>query len=124
MEMADMKKALADIVGSEYVSDADFELVAYSRDMGPYPAKRADAIVLPGKTEEVSEILRYANQTHTPVFLRGGGTSTGGMAVARSGGILLDLNRMNKILEINEANATITTQAGCGVYKAIKALRR
>lgn len=122
--MADLQKALADIVGNGNVSGADFELVAYSRDMGPYPAKRADVIVLPGKTEEVSEIMRYETQTCTPVFIRGGGTGTGGMAVARSGGILLDLCRMDKILEINEDNATITTQAGCGAYKAIKALRK
>ena len=122
--MANIKNVLEGIVGNGNVSDADFELVAYSRDMGPYPARRADVIVLPIKTEEVSEILRYANRTNTPVYIRGGGTGTGGMAVARLGGILLDLNRMDKILEINERNATITTQAGCGAYKAIKALRR
>ena len=122
--MANITKVLADIVGSEYASDADFELVSYSRHLGPTPAKRADVIVLPGRTEEVSDILRFATQTRTPVYIRGGGTGVGGMAVARTGGILLDLCRMDKILEINEDNATITTQAGCGAYKAIKALRR
>ena len=92
-----LKKVLADIVGSENVSDADFELVAYSRDMSPYSARRADFIVLPTKTEEVSEILRYANKTNTPVFIRGGGTSTGGIAVARSGGILFDLCKISSV---------------------------
>ncbi len=122
--MKNTTKVLGGIVGDGNVSDADFELVAYSRDMGPYPARRADVVVLPTKTEDVSEILRYANQTKTPVYIRGGGTATGGLAVARSGGILLDLSKMDKILGINEDNATVTVQAGCGAYKVIKELRK
>lgn len=122
--MLAQKKMLVDIVGDGNVSNADFELVAYSRDMGSLPGSRADFIVLPTKTEEVSGVLRYANQTKTPVYIRGGGTAVGGMAIARAGGILLDLSRMDRILEINEDNATITTEAGCGAYKVIKALRR
>jgi FAD/FMN-containing dehydrogenase len=124
IKMANITKVLGDIVGSGNVSDKDFELVAYSRHLGPTPAKRADAIVLPGSAEDVSEVLRYANRTNTPVYVRGGGTGVGGMGVARAGGILLDLCRMDKILDINEGNATITTEAGCSAYKAIKALRK
>lgn len=122
--MTDLVNVLTDIVGSANVSDADFELVAYSRDLGHLPGRRAAAIVLPTKTEDVSEVLRYANRTKTPVYMRGGGTAVGGMAIAREGGILLDLSKMDRILEINEGNATVTTQAGCGAYKVIKTLRK
>lgn len=122
--MANITKVLADIVGSGFVSDADFETFAYSRDISPYPPRRADFIVLPANTEQVSEVMRYANQTKTPVYTKGGGSAFGGLNLARAGGIILDLDRMDKILGINEDSATVTMQAACGAYKVIKALRK
>ncbi|GAJ14746.1 unnamed protein product, partial [marine sediment metagenome] len=112
---------LEDIVGSGNVTDKDFDLIGYSRTMTSYPPRSPDIVVLPETAEQVSEIMRLANRTRTPVTVRGGGTA-GGTCIARGGGIIIDLSKMNKILEINEEMMTITVQGGCSVYKAFKEL--
>lgn len=122
--MVNIKAALESIVGAENVSGDDYELIAYSRDMSQYPAKKADFIVLPTTTQQVSDIMHLANITKTPVYVKGGGTGSGGMNIARIGGIIIDLIKMSKILEINEKHNTITTQAGCSVYHAVQELRK
>ncbi len=70
---------LSKILGSEYVSDYDFALLAYMRDVSPFYGKvKPGIIVKPSTTEEVSEIVKIANETKTPVIPRGGGTSAMG----------------------------------------------
>jgi len=114
---------LEDIVGSENVTDKNLDLIGYSRTMSSYPSRSPDIVVLPETAEQVSEIMRLANRTRTPVTVRAGGTS-GANAIAREGGIIIDLSKMNKILEINEEMMTITVQGGCSVYKAFKQLAK
>lgn len=65
-----------------------------------------------GTTDEVSEILRYASKRGIPLVVRGSGTGLVGAAVAVRGGILLDMTRMNRILELDEDNLTVTVQPG------------
>ena len=65
-----------------------------------------------GTTGEVSEILRYASQREIPLVVRGSGTGLVGAAVAVRRGILLDMTRMNRILELDEDNLTVTVQPG------------
>ena len=110
------------IAGPENVLSKDFELVAYSRAWSYEKARLADVIVIPGSTEEVSEIVKLANQVNTPVCVRGGGTTTTGMSLPRQAGIVLDLNRMDKIEEIDEGSMTVTVQSGASVYEIIKAV--
>lgn len=70
---------LAAIVGSKYVTDEDFALYAYSRDSGIFPASIPGIVVRPATTEEVSEIIKLANETRTPVIPRGGAATLYGV---------------------------------------------
>ncbi len=71
-----------------------------------------EALVEPLSTAEVAGVLRYANQHNLPVTPRGQGTGLVGGAVALYGGILLNLCRMNHILELDEDNLTLTVEPG------------
>jgi glycolate oxidase len=64
----------------------------------------ADAVVTPATTEEVAAVMRVCSDTGTPVVPRGGGTGYTGGAVPVRGGVVLSLERMNRILEIDEDN--------------------
>ncbi len=110
---------LQGIVGSQYASNDEFDLHAYSNDWGYDGPKLADYIVTPGCTEEVSEVMKLANSSNTPVTLRGGGTTTTGSSLPRQRGIVLDINRMNTIYGIDEDAMTVTMDAGTTVYEAI-----
>ena len=100
------------IVGNEYISDKDFMKAAYSRNVDPaFPDRWADMIVRPETPEEVSEIVKIANKYRIQMVPRGGGADLVGGSVTQ-GGILLDLTRMNKILEINKDDYYIIVECG------------
>ena len=73
---------------------------------------RADALVFPCSTQEVSELLRYAHANRIPVTPRGAGTNLVGSTVPLNGGIILDLSRMNRILELDRDTMTATVEPG------------
>ena len=64
----------------------------------------ADAVARPANTREVSELMRICTETQTPVVPRGGGSGYTGGAVPIHGGLVISLERMNRIVEIDEAN--------------------
>jgi len=63
-------------------------------------------------TEEVSAIMKYAYANHIPVTPRGQGTGLVGASVAIHGGIMMNLSRMNQILELDDENLTLTVEPG------------
>ena len=81
----------------------------------------AEALVFPLNTQEVSSVLRYAHENHVPVTPRGAGTNLVGSTVPVKGGIILDLSRMNRVLELDEDTMTITA-GGAGVCGAARPL--
>jgi hypothetical protein len=113
--MSKVKSAYAEIeniIGSDYITDKDFMKAAYSRNVDPaFPDRWADIIVRPETVEEVSEIVKIANKYKIPMVPRGGGADLVGGA-ATQGGILIDLTRMNKILEINKDDYYIVVECG------------
>ena len=73
----------------------------------------ADALVFPLTTQEVSSVLRYAHENRIPVTPRGAGTNLVGSTVPlKGGGILLDLSRMNRVLELDTDTMTLTVEPG------------
>ena len=104
---------IKDIVGTEYITEEDFMKAAYSRNVDPaFPDRWADMIVRPENTEDISNIIKIANKYKIPIVPRGGGADLVGGA-ATQGGILMDLTRMNKIIEINEKD--FYCEVECGV---------
>ncbi|NVM55961.1 MAG: FAD-binding oxidoreductase, partial [Candidatus Helarchaeota archaeon] len=116
MEIIELKALdrIKEIVGAEYASDADFVLQSYSKQIaGGFKDKRPDLVVRPKSNEEISEILEYANAEKIPVIPRGGGAGFyGGVLPLKSGGIVIDMTRMNNILNFNENTMTVTVQCG------------
>src|SRR5690606_2726718 len=99
----------ADRLG-EYEADA-YWLAIRARADGE-PLGRCDLAVTPTTEEEVSTVLRVANKHGMPVVPRGGGSGTQGGSVPISGGVLLDLSKMNQIVDVDEVSMTVTVQAG------------
>ena len=105
------KEKLIEIVGAENFTDQLEELVPYSYDAS-MNVHRPDAAVWPESTEQVAEIVKFANEYKIPVVPRGAGTSLSGGVIPIKGGIILDLSRMNRILEISIENRYARVQAG------------
>lgn len=72
----------------------------------------AAALVFPMTTQEVSDVMRYAWENAIPVTPRGAGTNLVGSTVPHGEGIILDLSRMNRILEVDEETFTATVEPG------------
>ncbi len=105
-------KEIEDIIGSKYITDKGFMKAAYSRNVDPaFPDRWADFIVRPESSEEVSEIVKIANKYNIPMVPRGGGADLVGGSVTQ-GGCLLDLTRMNQIIEINETDYYCEVECG------------
>lgn len=116
-----IKQALIDIVGQENFSDLLIDLVSYSYDASDHK-HRPEAGVWPTSSEEVSRILILANEHRFPVTPRGAGTGLAGAAVPASGGLVLDMCRMNKILDIRIADRLTVVQPGVVYADLEKAL--
>jgi glycolate oxidase subunit GlcD len=102
---------LTEIVGEKNVKMDQIERLCYSRDLSVHEAV-PDVIVFVTTTDEVSKIMSLANKKKIPVTPRGSGTSAVGGALAAKGGILLDLSRMNRILEIEKENGYVVVEPG------------
>ena len=104
-------KELKNIVGARHLYTVAEELVAYS-----YDATRAEAlpwaVARPSSTEEVAAILLLANREGFPVVPRGAGTGMSGGSVPIQGGVVLSLERMDRILEVNEQDLLAVVEPG------------
>src|SRR5258706_297836 len=86
-------------------------LSKYSGDKW-FAAHQPDAVALPRNVESVSSLLRFANRYNIPVTARGGGYGYVGGCVPVRGGIVLSLERLNKIREISQTDFVAVVQAG------------
>jgi FAD/FMN-containing dehydrogenase len=113
-------KDLADIVGERYVSASPEEKYIYSRDQGLQKPHNPDYVVLPGAAEEVQAVLRLANRKSIPVVPMGGGLVLSGLTIPQRGGIVMDMKRMNRIIEVNEMSRYAVVEGGAsqGMLKA------
>jgi alkyldihydroxyacetonephosphate synthase len=116
-----IRSELEEVVGEGHISTRDSDRFVYSSDWfwlpqmwldRGHPMPLPDYIVHPGSPEEIAAVLRIANAYNIPVIPWGGGSGTQGSAVALYGGIILDLKRLDQIIEINEQAMTVTAQAG------------
>jgi glycolate oxidase len=103
---------LRNIVGKDAVLTSREDLNAYSYDGTATWAHTPDVVVLPTTAEQVSQILKLANENKIPVTPRGAGTNVSGGSIPIKGGIVLCTTRMNKILDINKTNLTTTVEPG------------
>ncbi|MDP2268408.1 MAG: FAD-binding protein, partial [Deltaproteobacteria bacterium] len=119
MITAEIKKTISAIVGAVNVLDSDVERFAYSYDasfMPLLPANQPDIVVRPLTTGEVSQVMAVAYQHAIPVTPRGAASGRTGGCVPLRGGISLSLDRMTKIVELDEKNMAVTAEAGVRTF--------
>jgi glycolate oxidase len=108
----DLLKALTHIVGEEnIITDAESRH-AYSHDETEDYSFLPDLVVKPGTTEEISAIMKLCNEYDLPVTPRGGGTGLSGGALPIKNGLVVSMERFNRILEIDEMNLQATVEPG------------
>jgi len=116
-------RSLAALLPEGAVSTAVDDLQAHAHDWWTLALLRQrrgdrfavpDAVVRPSSTEEVAAVLRWAQETRTPVVPFGGGSGVSGGAEAVGGAITLDLRRMDLVLAVDTDALTVTAQAGIG----------
>ncbi len=105
-------KELQAIVGERYVSNEPEEKFIYSRDQGTMEPCDPDFVVMPSSTEEVRRLVLLANRERISVVPLGGGLVLSGISRPLKGGMVLDMKRMNRIIEINETSRYAVVEAG------------
>ena len=116
-----IRSELEEIVGPEHITTRDSDRLVYSCDWfwlpqmwmdRSQPLPKPDYVIHPGSAEEISTIMKVASLYKIPVIPWGGGSGTQGGALPLHGGIILDLKRLDKILDIDEQAMVVTAEAG------------
>ncbi|WP_126428276.1 FAD-binding oxidoreductase [Brevibacillus marinus] len=116
----DMKRLTAD----ERATRSESVLRQHSKDESHHSPVLPDVVVFPASTQEVSAILRYANERRIPVVPFGVGSSLEGHCVPLRGGISLDFQQMNQILEIRPRDFLVRVQPGVTRVQLNQALKK
>jgi len=109
-------EAIQAIVGPERISVTEADRTQHARDQSDHPAHLPDIVVWPGNTQEVSAIMKHANEFGLPVVAWGAGTSIEGNPIPVHGGIVLDFREMNQIVAVHQNDFQVTVQPGI-LYK-------
>jgi glycolate oxidase len=102
---------LRGIVGTRWVGNEPEDLICYGFD-ATFRENLPDVVVSPATTEEVSQVMQVACRGEIPVVARGLGSGLAGGAIPIKGGIVLNMTRMNRIVEIDRVNMVAVVQAG------------
>src|SRR5579859_1756805 len=111
MSSATLAAELRAVVDPSYVHDRPSEIISYSYD-GTFQQRRPDLVVSPASTDEVAAIVRVAAREKIPIIARGASSGLAGGTIPESGGLVLNLARMDRIVEIDTENVCVTAQAG------------
>ena len=106
-------QGLVAIVGRDNVISAEDELLVYECDAYTLEKNLPHVVTLPRTTEEVSKIAALCAKHNVPVIPRGAGTSLSGAVLAVTGGVMIALSRMSKIVEVDYRNRRALVEAGC-----------
>jgi D-lactate dehydrogenase (cytochrome) len=111
----------AAIVGEKYALTDPQAQMPYLVEMRDLFRGRSAMVLRPGSVAEVSEILKIANETATPIVPQGGNTGLVGGQIPMSGEVVLSLNRLDRIREVDATSNTITCEAGVTLGRAREA---
>ncbi|MFM0275355.1 FAD-binding oxidoreductase [Paraburkholderia aspalathi] len=107
--------AIKELVGDANVMDAPSDMEPYLIDWRKRHSGKAACVVFPRTTEQVSKVLAFCNENAVKVFPQGGNTSVCGGSVPDHDGqsVLLNMRKMNRIIELNPRNNSMAVEAGC-----------
>ena len=111
----DLRQRLAAIVGARGIVTDAADMAPYLTDWRALYQGRAVAVVRPASTAEVAAVVRLCAETRTPIVPQGGNTGMCGAATPDMTGtaVVIAMGRMNRIIEVNPLNNTLTAEAGC-----------
>jgi len=109
------------IVGPKYAITDKSVQEAYLVEMRDLYHGSTPVILRPGSVEEVSAILKLANETRTPIVPQGGNTGLVGGQIPQHGEVLLSLTRLDKVREVDAVSNTMTVEAGVTLQRAREA---
>jgi len=104
-------RALSRAVGRRNLLTAPADLLLYSYDSSTARG-RPDAVAFPTDTDQVARLVRVCARERIPFIARGAGTNLSGGSIPAQGGVVIQLSRMNRILEVDPANLRAVVQAG------------
>jgi FAD/FMN-containing dehydrogenase len=119
-----IKSDLSAIVGSDYVSDDTEKLEQYSKDYSFVTPGRPTCVVSAYGVEEIQKVVKYANEKRTPVTPRSSRISFYGAGIPGQGGIILDLTRMNRILDVDRQDRKVKVEPGVTWVQVQKKLEK
>lgn len=120
----DIKSKLSEIVGAGNVSDDPEQLRAYETDFSYYPAGAPNYVAKPATSEEIAEIVKVCNHNTIPLVPCSSRVHFYGATIPKEGGLVLDLSRMDRILEIDPDNRRVRFEAGVTWDKLTKELNK
>ncbi|WP_444685540.1 glycolate oxidase subunit GlcD [Alkalicoccus luteus] len=107
-----VKDQLTAITGVERFSDTHEQRLVYSYDATPGFQSEPDGVIRPASVQEVQAIINVCREHHIPIIPRGSGTNLCAGTVPSQGGIVMVFMHMNRILEVDKENLTMTVQPG------------
>jgi hypothetical protein len=107
-----LKEKLIKLVGKDSFFDDAAVLESYSKDFSFVPSGLPNYVVKPKNAEEIGKIVQLANESLTPVIPVSSKVHFNGAAIPKQGGIIVDLSRLNMILDIDTFNRRVRVEAG------------
>ncbi|WHY69101.1 FAD-linked oxidase C-terminal domain-containing protein [Neobacillus sp. SuZ13] len=118
------KQALRNLLPAEQISENPTILEHHSKDESYHQPVKPDIVVFPKNKQEISEIMKIAYKYHIPVVPFGVGSSLEGHPIPVSGGISMDFQLMNHIIEVRENDLLVKVQPGVTRKQLNKALKK
>ena len=115
---------LEEIVGKDFASNKEEDLYIYSQDPGASEPRPVNYVVMPENVNEVQKIVELANNEQIPIVPMGGGLTLSGLVIPINGGIVMDMKRMNKIIEINELSRYALIESGVTTGQLLSRLKK
>jgi hypothetical protein len=120
----DVKQKLSQVVGADAFFDDPATLQAYSTDFSDTPRRAPNYVVKPKNAEEISGIIKFCNENRIPVVPCSSKVHFYGATIPKQGGIVMDLEKMNKVLEIDHDNRRVRFEAGVTWEKLTAELKK
>lgn len=112
-QQSELARQLRALLGDAAVVDKPDELLVYECDAYTLEKSPPNAVVLPRTTEQVAQIVKVCAALNVPIIPRGAGTSLSGSLLAVTGGVVISLARMNRVLSVDFRNRRALVEAGC-----------
>jgi len=112
-QQSELSQQLRALLGPDAVVDRPDELLVYECDAYTLEKNPPNAVVLPRSTEQISQVVKLCAKLNVPIIPRGAGTSLSGSLLAVTGGVVISLARMNRVLSVDVRNRRALVEAGC-----------